>query len=221
VRVPGETPYDRTIPPSCISMPSEGQHVIPVSATGPSTRKSYYSSFGNGYVDVAAPGGDAYDTPDGSRDITGAVLAAYPKSIGLANGDIDPTTGDPTNEFVVRDCEHRTCAYYQYLQGTSMASPHAVGVAALIISRYGHNGPNGFGLSPDIVQTRLMQTANPHPCPTPNPTVYVRQVPQADGTVQTVTSDPQLCEGDTAHNGFYGTGIIDALSAVGGFRHRG
>ena len=81
---PGEAPYEPDIPPSCISMPSEGNHVIPVSATGPSTRKSYYSDYGKGYIDVAAPGGDAYDTPDGSRDITGAVLAAYPKNVGLA-----------------------------------------------------------------------------------------------------------------------------------------
>ena len=66
--------------------------MISVSATGPCTRKSYYSSFGHGYVDVAAPGGDAYDTPDGSRDITGVVLAAYPENVGVALGDIDPTT---------------------------------------------------------------------------------------------------------------------------------
>ena len=132
---------------------------------------------------MAAPGGDAYDTPDGSRDITGAVLAAYPENVGLANGDIDPATGEPTNEFVVRDCEHGTCAYYQYLQGTSMASPHAVGVAALIISKYGWNGRNGFGFPPALTQARMMFTANAHACPQPNPTVYVRQVPQADGSV--------------------------------------
>ena len=52
----GEAPYERTIPPSCISMPSEGNYVIPVSATGPSTRKSYYSDYGKGYIAVAAPG---------------------------------------------------------------------------------------------------------------------------------------------------------------------
>ena len=43
----------------------------------------------------------------------------------------------PNTPFVVRDCQGGTCAYYQYLQGTSMASPHAVGVAALIISQFG------------------------------------------------------------------------------------
>ena len=61
--VPGEAPYERTIPTSCISMPSEGNHVLSVSSTGPSLRKAYYSDYGNGYVDVAAPGGDAYDRP--------------------------------------------------------------------------------------------------------------------------------------------------------------
>ena len=80
--VPGEAPYTRTIDPvDCISMPSEGGHVISVSATGISTRKSYYSDYGNGFVDVAAPGGDVYDTPGNTRDVTKAVLAAYPESL--------------------------------------------------------------------------------------------------------------------------------------------
>ena len=47
--VPGEAAYSRTIDPaSCISMPSEGDGVISVSSTGISTRKSYYSDYGNG-----------------------------------------------------------------------------------------------------------------------------------------------------------------------------
>ena len=90
--VPGEAPYARTIDPvDCISMPSEGGHVISVSATGISTRKSYYSDYGNGYVDIAAPGGDVYDTPGNTRDITKAVLAAYPESLARSTpGVLDP-----------------------------------------------------------------------------------------------------------------------------------
>ena len=176
---PGEAPYERTVPPSCISMPTEGNHVIPVSATGPSTRKSYYSSYGYHYVAVAAPGGDVYDTPDGSRDITGATLAAYPESIARAVGDIDEN-GEPTNEAVVRDCNGSTCAYYQYLQGTSMASPHAVGVAALIVSKYGYDTGRGYGLSPLMTGWRLMASANPHPCPNAEPG-RVRAVRPAGG----------------------------------------
>ena len=211
---PGEEPYSRNIPPSCISMPSEGDHVIPVSATGPSTRKSYYSSFGQEYVDVAAPGGDAYDTPDGSRDITGVVLAAYPYNVGVALGDIDPDTGEPTNEFVVKDCKGSTSAYYQYLQGTSMASPHAVGVAALIVSHYGWHTRSGVTLPPDITKFILRISATPHDCPDPSTVTYVRFVPQADGSIARVESDPQTCEEGWFSNGFYGSGIVDALRAV-------
>jgi subtilisin family serine protease len=216
--VPGEAPYARDIDPDdCLSMPSEGKHVIAVSATAPSLRKAYYSNFGLGYVQVAAPGGDVYDTPDGSFDVTGGVLAAYPKAVGLAIGDIDPITGEPTNEFVVKDCKGDTCGYYQYLQGTSMASPHAVGVAALIVSKYGHGSKHDFGLDPSKTRRILRSSAHETSCP-PAPVVYVRLVPQEDGSVARVESESRECEGDHSYNGFFGRGVIDALAAVRGRR---
>ncbi|MEW9533066.1 S8 family serine peptidase [Microbispora sp. NPDC049125] len=209
--VPGQQPRDRTIPPSCISMPSEGEHVISVSSTGISKRKAYYSDYGNGYIDVASPGGDVYDTPDGTRDITKATLSAYPKSLAIANEEIDEN-GDPTVPYVVKDCNGSTCAYYQYLQGTSMASPRAVGVAALIVSKYGHRdfAHGGLTLSPAIVESVLKGTATKTPCPAPPAYTYVRHLP--DGTTATAT---HTCEGTLANNGFYGRGIVDALRAVG------
>ncbi|MGI8329717.1 S8 family peptidase [Actinomadura scrupuli] len=211
--VPGEVAYTRTIPPSCVSEPSEGKDVISVSALGISTRKSYYSDYGNGYVDVSAPGGDTYDTADGKRDVTKAILAAYPESLARARGQLNPD-GTPNVPFVVRDCRGGTCGYYQYLQGTSMASPHAVGVAALIISRYGHRDSHGgWTLAPDKVQQILQGTATEHACPTPRDFTYTRYVLQPDGTYATVTAT-HTCEGSRDSNGFYGKGIIDALGAV-------
>jgi subtilisin family serine protease len=213
--VVGEAAYHRTIPPSCISMPSEGKHVISVSSTGISTRKSYYSDYGYHYVDVSAPGGDVYDTTDNKRDVTHAVLAAYPEALARASGALNPD-GTPNTPAVVRDCRGTVCAYYQYLQGTSMASPHAVGVAALIISKYGHSdGHGGLTLDPDVTEKILRGTATDHPCPTPPAYTYTRQLLQADGTYRTVTAT-HTCEGPLKNNGFYGDGIVDALHAVQG-----
>ena len=49
---------------------------------------------------------------------------------------------------------------YGCIQGTSMASPHAAGVAALIVSQYGRLGSDGdVKLSPTKVESLLQGTA--------------------------------------------------------------
>ncbi len=86
-------------------------------------------------------------------------------------------------------------ATWVYLQGTSMASPHAAGVAALAISQHGK-------MPPGAVEALIRGTADPIDCP-PNP------------------FDPgppfiflATCEGGAGYNGFYGHGQVNALSAV-------
>ena len=67
-----------------------------------------------------------------------AILAAVPEVARRAAGRATSPTATPTTPVRGRaTAAAATCAYYQYLQGTSMASPHAVGVAALIVAQYG------------------------------------------------------------------------------------
>ncbi|HMA47890.1 MAG TPA: S8 family serine peptidase [Frankiaceae bacterium] len=196
---------------SCLTMPTEADGVIVVSAVGPSRRLAYYSNYGVERTDVAAPGGDRredfgtpyYNAPDKR------VLAAYPRNVGVAAGTIDPATGNPTTPLVVKDTSGGVTAYWQYLQGTSMAAPHAAGVAALVVSRYGHRDPvfGGLTLAPATVGRILRRTATRTPCPSVNPFVY---------------DDPALadyhpfCAGTRSFNGFYGHGVVNALRAVTG-----
>jgi subtilisin family serine protease len=84
---------------------------------------------------------------------------------------------------------------YAWAQGTSMASPHAAGVAALIISQYGPM-PQGR------VQAMLTQTADPVPCP-PNPF-------DPSGTGRYLAT----CQGGMGYNSFYGHGQVNAFRAV-------
>jgi len=202
----------RTIDNStCLNVPAESNGVVTVNATGPSGRKAYYSNYGTEQSDVSAPGGDAYDTANGRVDPAGEVLAAYPAHLAVANGDVD-AAGNPTTPLVVKDCRGTVCGYYQYLQGTSMASPHAAGVAALVVSRYGRKDlahPGTLTLPAALTEQFLLGTATDVACPVPAQYTYRR----VSATAGVVTSSA-TCAGPSDDNGFYGQGVVDALSAV-------
>ena len=194
---------------SCLDLPTEGYKVISVSALGPSTAKADYSNYGVEQTDVSAPGGyyrdylgtDRYRTPEN------LILSTYAENVAREIGDVDEN-GEPTNEFVLKSCKDDTCGYYTYFQGTSMASPHAVGVAALIVSEYGHRDRKhgGLTLDPDKVERILLGSASDHACPKPRLFSYadVGRGPEYDA----------FCDGSTRFNGFYGNGIVNAYAAV-------
>ena len=204
---PPSTNYDRVIDNDCLIMPAEGPSVIGVTSIGPSGRKADYSNWGIEQADISAPGGYSRDFPDDPtryRTVRNLILAPYPEAFGREAGTID-ADGNPTTPSVVADCSSGTCSYYQYLQGTSMASPHAAGVAALVVAVHGHTqGHGGFGLNPKQTTKILYNTATQTPCPDPPVLDYPDRGPEYTAT----------CEGDLELNGFYGHGIVDALNAV-------
>jgi len=101
--------------------PASLSNVISVSATTFTDEIAPYSSYGSN-VDIAAPGGDS------SVDLTGD---------GYSDGVLSPTLiiekGTPTKT-----------NGYAFLDGTSMASPHIAGVAALMKSVYPEMASNEF-----------------------------------------------------------------------------
>jgi subtilisin family serine protease len=212
---PPDTAHPRTVDNSCLSMPTEGKHVIGVSAVGPSKRKAFYSNYGTEQTDVSAPGGDSRDTGTGLTNPTNRVLSSYPEAALYEECtqtpdlcQIDTTTGEPLPGSQVIRSRENPHVYWRYLQGTSMASPHAVGVAALIVAEYGKrdNREGGLKMNPDKVEQILRRTATDTPCP--NPRLFDYPEP-ASGDQYTA-----FCAGPPSDNGFYGDGIVNALDAV-------
>lgn len=78
-----------------------------VSSVGPTKELAFYSSWGK-EIAVAAPGGDK--------------SARYGEKGGIVQNTIEPNKVDRVDG-------------YLFYQGTSMAAPHAAGVAALVVSR--------------------------------------------------------------------------------------
>ncbi|GAA1545692.1 S8 family serine peptidase [Kribbella lupini] len=211
-------PYPRVIDnATCVDLPVEGPHVIGVSALGPSGKKADYSNYGLEQTEVSAPGGwfrDYFGTPN-HRVNENLILSTYPVNTLQAGGLVDAAgniTAAGLAGGVQKQCapgvtDYTKCGYYNWLQGTSMASPHATGVAALIVSEYGKKGKgNSFGLDPDKVRTIMLGSAQERACPNPPLVSYVNEG-------RTLEFDA-LCEGTRKFNGFYGNGIVDAWAAV-------
>jgi lantibiotic leader peptide-processing serine protease len=219
---PAESAYPRPVDnKTCWDLPVEGPHTIGVSALGPSGKKSDYSNYGREQISVSAPGGyfrDFFGTPQ-HRQNANMILSTAPKHVLQAEGAVDPA-GNVTPAGaalgVTKACTAGgVCGYYQYLQGTSMAAPHASGVAALIVSQYGVRDPfrrNGGKWLPALLTEKILTgTAQETACPTPRLVTYTNEGRPAEFNA--------LCEGGTRFNGFYGHGIVDAYAAVRGW-HR-
>jgi lantibiotic leader peptide-processing serine protease len=216
---PPNNEHDRTVNNTCLDLPTEGNNVISVSALGPSKRKADYSNWGYGDVEVSAPGGwfrdEGWSPTNPAGGIPNLILGALPKNVAEDDHLINPD-GTPANPQVLRHCVGSTCAYYIYIQGTSMASPHAAGVAALIVSKYGQRGHGGVTLHPQFTEAYLQASATDTGCE------LMRNRP--DGTFSyeafgTPTSPrganyTTYCEGTEVYNGVYGHGIVDALGAL-------
>lgn len=97
---------------------------------------------GAGEIELSAPGGwyrDGLGT-DSYRTNGNLILSTAPKHVLQESGEVNKhgfITRLGRTFGVLRHCVDGVCGYYQWLQGTSMASPHASGVAALAVSRHG------------------------------------------------------------------------------------
>jgi subtilisin family serine protease len=180
----------RSVGNQCVVLPQELPWVVTVSAIGPKRKLSFYSTYSNSKVDVTAPGGSSGQAPNPF----GRVLNAWSSTAPFTAG------GNPTR--TVEDCTGTVCTYYAWIQGTSMASPHVTGVAALIRAAHPKMPPAAVGA---VLQNTAMAMA-----------CGGEEAADAFFTLQ--GNAESNCTGNTnpgasGQTNFYGNGLVDAFTA--------
>ena len=215
--------HERTIDnDTCMDLPVEGPHVIGVSSVGPTKTKADYSNWSTDLrgdeIEVSAPGGwfrDGFGTDSYSTN-ENLILSSAPRGVLEEEGLIDEDgeiTEAGEEAGVIKECSKKAvskgatkCGYYQYLQGTSMAAPHAAGVAALIVSAQGEGKGKDFGMDSRAVRQVLLKSAVDTPCPEGGTQDYLDEGRDEEYTA--------TCVEKPGFNGFYGDGIVNAHQAV-------
>jgi len=144
----GNSAIDRDHDGSYLVVPADSTHVISISATGPVgwalntagtplDNLASYSNYGQSRISFAAPGGDFIYPGNGNSVVAGILRPTWVFDMVFA----------PSNRV-------GTSNRYSWAAGTSMAAPHASGVAALIIGR------NGGAMKPSAVEAALRASAD-------------------------------------------------------------
>ena len=185
----------REVGNECVVAPAELPEVVTVSATGPIGMEGYdlwiadYSSVGMSKVDVTAPGGDYFQATGTVQD---AILAGVSSTSESGLWDFFDGLNVVFPGITTTDAGGR----YAYLNGTSMSSPHAAGVAALIVEKH----PKW---SPGAVEAALQRTAQDLSCP-------------PDWVPLGPTDERERCYGNGGKTSFFGHGMVDAYAAATG-----
>ena len=188
---PPDTAETRFVKNNCRVAPAELAGVLTVSATGPIGYPDYdlwiadYSSVGMSRVDVTAPGGDYFRATGTVQD---AVLGAVPMDSAIW------ASFDPLNAVFPGITVIDQGAGYVYLNGTSMSSPHAAGVAALV--KQMHPGWGSGALKAAVQRSAMHLDCPPNWAPLgPN-------------------DERERCYGDGGRTSFFGHGLVDADAAA-------
>jgi subtilisin family serine protease len=183
---------EREVGNNCRVAPAELPGVLTVSATDPIGYPGYnlwiadYSSVGMSRVDVAAPGGDYFQATGTVQD---GVLGAVPMGTDLWNQyDFLEQVAFPGLAVIDQG------AGYAYLNGTSMASPHAAGVAALVRQMHPRWGPSA-------VKAAVQRSAQQLECP-------------PDWEPLHAFDERERSYGGGGRTSFFGHGLVDAAAAV-------